>query len=69
MGTINNAGYTAGYEILPCYQERISIMYHKASFDAGKLTRSIIIGLFQAVVSLGVAYVMYVGIWMLHYGK
>jgi hypothetical protein len=44
-------------------------MYHKASFDAGKLTRSIITGLFQAVVALGVAYGMYVGIWLLHYGK
>ena len=46
-----------------------NIMYHKASFDAGKLTRSIIISLLQAAVSLAVAYVMYVGIWMVHYGK
>lgn len=48
---------------------KVYIMYHKSSFDAGKRTRSIIIGLLQAVVSLAVAYVMYCGLWMVHNGK
>ena len=45
------------------------IMYHKSSFDAGKRTRTAIITLLQILVSLAVAYIMYCGLWVIHYGK
>ena len=45
------------------------IMYHKSSFDAGRRTRTAIITILQGVVSLAVAYIMYCGIWMVHFGK
>lgn len=55
--------------VYPASLKGNNIMYHKSSFEAGRRTRAVIITLLQGVVSLAVAYIMYCGIWVIHYGK